>query len=117
MVVFHQGGLSSVWSFVRVVSHQGGLSSGWPLIRVVYHQGSFIRVVSHQGALLSGWSFIRDFTVNMVCSLFTHWEKGTSTESRNIASQMQKCMENTPQHTDMDVLSNALQTSVHISYG
>ena len=69
----HQGGLSSVWSLVRVISHQsglsshgggfsshhGGLSSVWSLVRVISYQGdvsserSIIRVVS------SGWSVIR----------------------------------------------------------
>ena len=48
-MVFHQDGLPSGWSFIRVVFHQGGLSSGW----------SFIRMVFHQGGLSSGWSFIR----------------------------------------------------------
>ena len=68
-MVFHQGDLSSEWSFIRVVFHQGGLSSGWSVIRVVfisviYHQGlssewSFIRVIYHQSGLSSGWSVIR----------------------------------------------------------
>ena len=28
-MIFHQGGLSSGWFFIRVVFYQGGLSSGW----------------------------------------------------------------------------------------
>ena len=78
-MVFHQGGLSSGWSFIvwslimmvfhqggliRVVfhclvSHHDGLSSGRSVIRVVSQQGdvwSLIRVVSQQGDV---WSFIR----------------------------------------------------------
>ena len=79
-MVFHQGGLLSGSSLIRVafrqvglssvVSHQdglllGGLSPGWSFIRAVFHQGgfssgwSFIRAVFYQGGLSSGWSFIR----------------------------------------------------------
>ena len=54
-VVFHQGGLSTGWSFIRVVSYEGSVPSGWSLIRVVSQgvlssERSLIRVVS------SGWS-------------------------------------------------------------
>ena len=34
-----EGGLSSGWSFIRVVSRQDGFSSGWSLISVVFNQG------------------------------------------------------------------------------
>ena len=71
-IIFHQGGLSSRWSLIKVVSqgvdshqgglsvmvfHQGGLSSGWSFIRVV-SVVIFIKVVSQQGGLIR-WSSIR----------------------------------------------------------
>ena len=74
-MIFYQGGLSSTWSFIRVIFYQDGfirfvfhydrLSSVWSLIRVVFHQVNglsswwcFIRcMVSHQNGLSSGtWS-------------------------------------------------------------
>ena len=48
-VVFHQGGLLSGWSFIRVVR--------WSSVRVV--RWSSVRVVFHQASLVSVWSFIR----------------------------------------------------------
>ena len=72
-VVFPEGGLSSGWSFMRVVSHQGGLSLGWSLIRVVFHQGGlssgwcFIWVVSCQRGLSSGWSLSREIFHQEFC--------------------------------------------------
>ena len=79
--ISHQGGLSSLWSLIRVVPHPGGFSSGWSLIIVASHWGGpssgwslirvvshhcglsllwpLIRVVPHQGGFSSGWSLIR----------------------------------------------------------
>lgn len=76
----HQGGLSSGWSFIRVVS------SGWHFIRVVLNQGSlssersgfnqgclyskgrsswksFMRMDFHQDGLSSGRSLIREIFI------------------------------------------------------
>ena len=39
MVTFHQGGLSSGWSFIMVTFHRGGLSLWSLFIRVVFHRG------------------------------------------------------------------------------
>ena len=57
-MVFHQDGLSSGWSFIRVVSNQG-LSLGWSLIRMVFPKSG----------LLSGWSVIRGSAV-LYCPIF-----------------------------------------------
>ena len=64
-MVFYQGGLSTGWSFIRLVFHQGSLSIGWSFIRLVFQQGgllsgwSFIWVVIYQAGFSTGWSFIR----------------------------------------------------------
>ena len=67
-MVFHRGGISTGWSFIKVAFQQGGLSLRWHFNRVVFHHGGistrclssgwnfnkvlFIRVA------LTGWSFI-----------------------------------------------------------
>ena len=39
MLVIHQGGLYSGWSFIRVVFTHADHSSGWSLLRLVINQG------------------------------------------------------------------------------
>ena len=64
IVVSCQGGMSSLWSIVRVVCSQCGLLSGWPVIIMVLCQGglsslwSIVRVACHHGGLFSGWPVI-----------------------------------------------------------
>ena len=53
---FSSGGLSSVWSPIRVVFHQGGLPLRW----------TYIRVVSRYSGLPLEWSFIRGFTIHII---------------------------------------------------
>ena len=61
----HQGGLSSGWSFIRVVSRQVGFPSGWCLVRAAFRQDglssrcSLISLVSRQGSLSSRWSLVK----------------------------------------------------------
>ena len=63
-VVFHQAGLLSLCSFIKLVSYHCGLSSSWSRITVVFHQAgllslwSFIKLVSHHCGLSSSWSLI-----------------------------------------------------------
>ena len=77
--VFHQGGHSSRRSFIRVVLYQGGLSSEWSFIKAVFHHGgpyqggSFIRVVLHQGGLSSGWSFIKVASLEFLLKNLSGW--------------------------------------------
>ena len=45
--------LKEGWSLISEAVHQGGLSSGWSFIRVVSSEWYFIRVVLNQGSLSS----------------------------------------------------------------
>ena len=72
MMVFHQCGLLLGWSFIRVVCHQGGLSSRWSFIRVIFYQDGFIRFVFHYDCLSSVWSLTR-VVFHQVNGLSSKW--------------------------------------------
>ena len=63
-----QPGLSSIWSIVRLVFHQYGLSTAWSHIRMVCRQAgiasiwSVVRLVFYQYSPSSGW-----YCISMVC--------------------------------------------------